>query len=382
MGLFDKEIKTNPNEFVASVDLSADDVNIPKLEETTTNKWVNYGADNRYAEYLVDLTRRSALHRTILENKAKMTTGADILVNGTPLKDWINGLTGPTSIRIQNLFFNSQFPLRDWLKRCAYDYQIFGAFTTETIWNTDFEYVKVLKHIDTSKVRSGVMNNNGEVDRYFYARDWQLWNPKNVTAIAAFNTDDNKNMNQLIYKKDYTPNLFYYAEPSYVGGLQYINLDAELGTFNLSHVKNGFNPGLIFKVPFTFQSAEEKAAFMREFFNHYRGARNNKNPLILAKNGEMTWEIEKVDVPGYDAQLTALGDFIVNQLIFAHRVTNGALVGLLQPGKIGNSNAEELEFSKKTFDAFVIEPARLMLEEVLEQILRTHGLNVEIKIIN
>ncbi|MDV7398734.1 hypothetical protein RZS08_45430, partial [Arthrospira platensis SPKY1] len=104
---------------------------------------------------------------------------------------------------------------------------------------------------------------------------------------------------------------FYYAEPSYVGGLQYINLDAELGTFNLSHVKNGFNPGLIFKVPFTFQSAEEKAAFMREFFNHYRGARNNKNPLILAKNGEMTWEIEKVDVPGYDAQLTALGDFIV-----------------------------------------------------------------------
>jgi hypothetical protein len=382
MGFFDKDIKMNPNNMVGSVNLSADDVSIPKLEETTSNKWVNYGSDNRYAEYLVELTRKSALHRTILENKAKMTTGADILVNGTPLKEWINTLQGTQSIRIQNLFFNNQFPLRDWIKKVTYDYHLFGAFSTETIWNTDFEYVKILKHIDNSKVRSGVMNKNGEIEKYFYARDWSRWNPTIVTPIATFNTDDNKNMNQLIYKKDYSPDLTYYAEPSYVGGIQYINLDAELGTFNLAHVKNGFNPGLIFKVPFTFQSAEEKSAFMREFFNHYKGARNNKNPLILAKNGDMEWSIEKVEVPGYDSQLTALGDFIISQLIFAHRITNGALVGLLQPGKIGNTNAEELEFSKKTFDTFVVEPARLMVEEVLEQVLRTHNLNVEVKIID
>lgn len=382
MGFFDKDIKTNPNEFVASIDLSADDVNIPKLEESTNNKWVNYGSDNKYPEYLVELTRRSALHRTLIENKAKMTTGSDILVGGTPLKEWVSTLSGPQSVRIQNLFFNSKFPLRDWLKRTAYDYHIFGAFSTEAIWNNDFEYVKILKHIDNTKVRSGVINKNGEIEKYFYARNWAKWNPTNITPIAAFNTDDNKNLNQIIYKKDYTPDLIYYAEPSYVGGLQYINLDAELGTFNLSHVKNGFNPGLIFKVPFTFQSAEEKAAFMREFFNHYRGARNNKNPLILAKNGDMEWSIDKVEVPGYDAQLNALGDFIISQLIFAHKVTNGALVGLLQPGKIGNSGAEELEFSKQQFDRFVIEPARLMLEEVLEEVLRTHGINTDIKIID
>ena len=57
---------------VGSVNLSADDVSIPKLLETTSNKWVNYGVDNRYAEYLVELTRKSALHRTILENKLRL----------------------------------------------------------------------------------------------------------------------------------------------------------------------------------------------------------------------------------------------------------------------------------------------------------------------
>ncbi len=121
---------------------------------------------------------------------------------------------------------------------------------------------------------------------------------------------------------------------------------------------------------------------MLEFMNHYRGARNNKNPLILAKNGDQTWDIEKVEVPNFDAQLIALGDFILQELIFAHRITNGALVGLQTSGKLGGVNAEELAFSSEQFNRFVIDPARLMLEETLADVLRTHGLNTTVKIID
>jgi hypothetical protein len=299
-----------------------------------------------------------------------------------PLVDWINTLTGATAIRVQNLFFNRKYPLRDWIKKTSYDYHLFGAYTTEAIWSNGFEYVKVMKHIDTSKIRSGVMNKDGIIDKYYFSRDWSSYNTKDMTPISAFDVENDRDMNQLIYKKDYYPNLNYYTEPSYIGGLTYINLDSELGEFNLAHIQNGMNPGLMFKVPYQFKSSEEKQAFMTEFFNHFKGARNNKNPLILAKNGEAQWEVEKIDVPNFDAQLIALGDFILQQLLFAHKITNGALVGLLVPGKLGNSNAEELAFSQKQFDRFVIEPARLMMEETIEDILRTHGLNTKVKIID
>lgn len=385
MGIFnnnknDSTSNTDPKNLIGALDLSR--VEIPAMKESLNYKFVNYGADNQYPQYLVELSKTSALHRTLLDNKAKLTAGSDILVNDTPITDWVNTLSGSQAIRVQNLIFNSKFPLRDWIKKTAYDYQLFGAYTSEVIWNKDFEYIKVMKHIDTSKIRSGVMNKDGEIDKYYYSRNWNSYNTKDMTPISVFDTNNNKDYNQIIYKRDYYPNLNYYTEPSYIGGLTYINLDSELGLFNLSHIQNGLNPGLIFKIPYTFKSAEEKQAFMIEFFNHFKGARNNKNPLILAKNGEAEWSIEKVDVPNFDAQLIALGDFILQQLIFAHKITNGALVGLLVPGKLGGTNAEELTFSKDQFNKFVIEPSRLMLEETIEDVLRTHGLNTKVKIID
>jgi len=381
MALFDKKEKPiNPNDFFASLEMNR--VELPKLRETSNFKFINYGEDNLYPQYLVNLTRTSALHRTLIENKAKLVAGSDITVDGTPLKDWVNTLSGPTAIRINNLIYNSKYPLRDWLKKTAKDFEIFGAYSSELIWSKEFEYVKILKHIDTSKIRSGAMNKNGEIDKYYFSRDWARWNTKDMTPISVFDIENNQDYNQIIYKREYNPDLDYYTEPSYIGGLTYINLDSELGLFNLAHIQNGMNPGLVFKVPFQFKSNEEKNAFMMEFMNHFKGARNNKNPLILAKNGDQTWEIEKVETPNFDAQLIALGDFILQELIFAHRITNGALVGLLVPGKLGGVNSEELEYSMKQFNKFVIEPSRLMLEETIEDVLRTHNLDVEIKIID
>lgn len=382
MGLFDKKVdvdKINPNDYIASVNMSR--VELPSLNETINGKFVNYGDNNLYPQYLVNLTRTSALHRTLIENKSKLIAGKDILVNDMPIGDWIASLSGVRGIRIQNLFYNSKYPLRDWIKRTAKDYEIFGAYSSEVIWNKDFEFIKVLKHIDTSKIRSGVLNKNGEVDHFYWSRNWSRWNSKDMTPISVFDTSNDRDYNQIIYKREYNPDLDYYTEPSYIGGLTYINLDSELGLFNLSHIENGLNPGLIFKLPFQFKSAEEKAAFMMEFMAHFKGARNNKNPLILAKNGDQSWEIDKVDVPDFDAQLIALGDFILQQLIFAHRVTNGAIVGLQVPGKLGGTSAEEIQYSTDQFMKFVIEPSRLMLEETLEDVVRTHGIDAKFKII-
>jgi len=383
MGLFDKKpdnVNINPNDFIAG--LSMNRVEIPKLTESANYKFINYGANNAYPQYLVELSKTSALHRTLIENKAKMVAGGDITINDLQIDAYIDTLNGTQQMRVQNLFYNSKYPLRDWLKRTAYDYQLFGAYTTEVIWSNDFEFIKIMKHIDTSKIRSGAYNKNGEVDTFYFSRNWTTWQTKNITPIAIFDTEDDQNLNQLIYKKNYYPDLEYYSLPDYIGGLSYINLDSELGLFNLSHIQNGLNPGLIFKLPFQFKSTEEKAAFMLEFMNHYQGARNNKNPLILAKNGDQSWDIEKVEVPNFDAQLIALADHILQELIFAHRITNGALVGLQTSGKLGTTNAEELEFSASQFDKFVIEPARLMLEETVEDVMRTHGLDVKVKIIN
>ncbi len=356
--------------------------NLPLMQETLNGKYVNYGVNNLYPQYLVGLSKTSALHRTLVVNKSKLVCG-DLYINDLPLDEWIASLSGPQQIRIQNLFYNSKYPFRDWMKKTAYDYQLFGAYSTEVIWNTDFEYIKLFKHIDTSKIRSGCMNKDGEIDKYYYSRTWGGYqHNQKITPISVFDIENEVDYNQIIYKKEYNPDLNYYTEPTYIGGLTYINLDSELGVFNLAHVQNGFSPGLIFKVPYSPQTDEEKFAVIQTLTQNYKGARNKNNPFVVFKNGELTWEIEKVDLPELDQYLISLSDIILQQLLFAHQITNGALVGLSVPGKIGNSSAEEIAFSEQYFDQLVIEPSRLVMEETIEDILRTHQLNVTAKIKN
>lgn len=75
MALFDKKEKPiNPNDFFASLEMNR--VELPRLRETSNFKFINYGEDNLYPQYLVNLTRTSALHRTLIENKAKLVAGS------------------------------------------------------------------------------------------------------------------------------------------------------------------------------------------------------------------------------------------------------------------------------------------------------------------
>jgi len=171
MGLFDKKAESmDASNMIGSVDLSR--IEIPKMSESTNGKWVNWGDDNKYPIYLTDLYKTSALHRTLINNKSKLIAGKEILINDVPLDDWLATLSGVQSIRLQNLFYHSKYPIKDWLRKSALDYTIFGAFSTEAIWSNDFEYVKVLKHLDTSKIRSANKNKEGEIECYYFNKNW------------------------------------------------------------------------------------------------------------------------------------------------------------------------------------------------------------------
>lgn len=384
MGLFSKVIEEQKIPFDSGVgSIKLDRVDLPSMKESVSGNYVNYGDNNNYPSFLNALASTSALHRACIDNISRMIAGSDIEVNGLPIKEWVNTLTGATSIRIQNLIYHSKYPMRSWVKRTARDYKLFGAYSSELIWDSKFEYVKCLKHIDNSKIRSGVMDKNRDINKYYYSDNWSsnLWSyNSNIVPISTFDIENDSDTNQIIYKRDYISGLDYYTEPGYVGGITYINMDSELGLFSLSHIQNGLNPGIIFKVPYPAKTQEEKQRVIAELMAHFKGARNNNNPLILFKNGEATWEIEKVELNNFDAQMITICDSILQQLVFSHQITNGALVGLLTAGRLGGTNPDELLIAKDTFNKNVIEPARLMLTETIETVFRTYGLETSVKI--
>ncbi len=384
MGLFNKQKIEHPtiniNTLIAAVEMTR--AELPSMSESYSGQYVNYGADNKYPQYLSDLSSTCALHKGILTNKNNMVAGKELWINDMLLDDWIKTLSGTTSVRVQNLFYNPKYPYRDWIRRTSADYNLFGAYSSELIWDTNFEYVKCLKHLDTSFIRSGVMNKDREITKYYFNDNWSMgsYSNKNITPISVFDPENDQDTNQIIYKKYQESGLKYYARPPYVAGITYINLDSELGLFNLSHIQNGLNPGLIFKVPFTPPDNDAKAAFVAEMMRTLKGARNKNNPLFLFNIGDKAWDIEKIELPDFSDQLVAIIEVCYQQIIFAHNIPNPSIVGLPTSGKLGGTSADEIAFAATSFNEKYIDPARRLIEETIEDVLKTHNIITKVKI--
>ena len=71
------------------------------------------------------------------------------------------------------------------------------------------------------------------------------WNDKREepSEICTFNPERNiEHPTQILYVKPFSPGSFYYPKPDYVGSINYIELDKEIGVYHINNMKNGMSP--------------------------------------------------------------------------------------------------------------------------------------------
>ena len=96
------------------VNLSKEDINAYNIGEYSyNNKWVNYGKDNDFPNYLRNLYLTSPTHQTIVDNVAQLATGEGIHV------------VDPAKNPISNKWINENFP-KETIKSLISDLKIYG----------------------------------------------------------------------------------------------------------------------------------------------------------------------------------------------------------------------------------------------------------------
>ena len=102
------------------------------VEKLNRSGYITYGEDNLYGEYLISLMNYSAKHNAILKTKAMMIGGNGI------------DLTGLDPIAMQFVAnpYN-ELDLNEIMFRCAYDLELFGAFSIEVIYSKDKKLVRL-----------------------------------------------------------------------------------------------------------------------------------------------------------------------------------------------------------------------------------------------
>lgn len=370
MGFWDFNKQPTPQPSPAVKQLGADVlemlayqvVDIPKMVESTAKDWVLFGQNNRFALDMLDLKNASAIHSSILDSKTNLIVGNGIMFGKTREESnaWLidNFKSVPFWNKMDKVLYN-----------VTRDQETFGYSCFEIIYSMDRTRIIDISWIDASRIACGKKENGEEIDEYYYSENWKdtIKNPPREICAWDPNGDERR---QLMFIKREENNMDYFSLPTYYAAYKWIKADALMSDYNLSAIKNGFSPSIVFKF-YKKPTPQERRLNAEMIKGQHGGTQNAGKALIFYADGkELAPDVDTLDATNIDQRLIQVADQIVGQIISAHKA-HPALLGIQVPGKLGYSS--EMVQSWNVFNAQVIIPERKLIMDAFKQVFMYNG---------
>ena len=341
------------------------ETDLPVIKEVRNKDWVEYGYDNLYPQYLQQLFNTSPTHQAIVKTKSLMIVGNGYTIESEHLDEKAKMQVAQLINQVNNQMYETTL-----------DQQIYGAFAYEIIWSLDFKRIIKVNRVDPATLRSGKYKENF-VDCWYYSRDWSNRH-EDIKEIYAFEESDGENFRQLLYVPCQTVSNEYYGEPSYLAGIDWINLEASTGLYYKSLIENGFNPSILVKFYRKPKNKEERDAIVNGLKKSYSGVKNSGKAIVVFSDGkELAPDIDPIASQNVDKQFTVIADQITTKILTAGRVTTPELFGIAVPGQLGTG---DFGIKVAAFESFVVRPEQRVIENTVNRILLANGFDVKYKI--
>jgi capsid portal protein len=281
-------------------------------------KYIPFGSDNLFPQYLAELKRKSSTHRSVLAQKVVFTSGAKFVCKDDTTRNFIKDVNA-----------NGE-SLRDVFKKLADDYYTFGnAYIEGVLYNGGVN----LYHIDATTVRLSKDKKN-----VFVHPEWKSFTRQKdkLQKIALYPRVTSSRF--VMQFKDYEPTFSYYGLPDYIAALEHIAVDYEIGKWNHTKFKNGFQPSAIVEISGD-MGEEEARNLVREAQKKFVGDGNNGKIMFIVKNGDTANANVQILNDDQDGSWMELQQITDQNIITAHR-WQPSLSGIVSSGKMNNTGSE------------------------------------------
>mgnify|MGYP003673987013 FL=1 len=347
---------------------------LPLFVEQPGKKWVDYGFNNLYPDYLRDLYLGSSLQSAIVNGVSEMIVG-----DGLAASDWNkNEETREQWIKLQALLKGSE---RDLLRRVGFDLKLYGQCYVFVIWNRARTEIAEMRHVPAQTVRSGLSDGNGVVSTYYVSPRWDMVRKAEYQPVAypAFNTDDRTEAAQIFQIKGYHPGVFYYGLPDYVGATNYIQLDREISAFHLNNIQNGLFPSMLLSMNSGIPTDEERRIVEQKINEKFSGATNAGRVLIsFNESSDDQPTLTAIDTNGADGMYQFLSTECTTKILAGSRITSPLLFGIRGDGSGFGNNADELKDSYSLFTNTVVAGFQTLLLEHLDELFSVNGIDLDL----
>ena len=335
----------------------------PDVVEEKSKDWVLNGKKNSFYQYIIDRYNGSPTNAAIINSYIDLILGKGLIATNAKsnIQDWVK--------------FRTLLSSRD-LRRIIADFQLFGEASIQVVKNKG-KGLSGIYHIPKQYIAPQIENEDGEIEGYWYTKNWAKVNQNPPEYFPAFGTSNEAI--EIMVIKPYKAGKNYYSDPDYLAGLPYAMAEEEIANYYVSHIENGLSFGYIINIPNgNSLSEDEKTIFERQIKNKLTGS-SNAGKFVLSFNGvdaEIT--VTSIEVNDAHKQWEYLTNESRKQLLISHRVTSPMLFGIKDNTGLGN-NADELDVAEAQLMKRVISPKQNYITMALEEILSHYGIVLDLE---
>jgi hypothetical protein len=325
--------------------------------------YIEFGHKNEYPNYLVDLFNKSAKHNAIIKGKVNYITGNGFKIVGEadPIGEQFIASA------------NQSESLTEILRKVSTDIEIFGGAYMQIVWSQVGGNLSEIYHLDYTKIRA-----NEDNTQYWYSDNWKDQKYKKE-VYNAFNSQV-RTGTQILYLKEYRPNLNAYALPGYFGALNYIESDIEISKHVLGNAQTGFSASKLITLPNGEPTDDEKRTIERKFTDRFTGSDGKKFILSFTNDASRKPIVDDLGASDITKEDFQNVDKLIQQNLYAgHQITAPDLFGIATPGQLGTR--QQMRDSYEIFKNTYVNDKQIYLEQVFTLLAKLHGASGTMQIV-
>ena len=343
--------------------VSLSSYNRPQIKEDKKRDWVEYGDDNDFYTYLIDLFIESTTNNAIINGVSQMIygKGLDALDSSTKTDEYA---------ALRSIFHDSC------LRKISFDLKLLGEASFQVLYND--KQVARAEHFPRQTLRAEKCNDEGQIEAYYYFHDWSKIKPNDKPKrIAAFGFGNGTEPEIKIIKR-YLSGYDYYCPPDYMGGIAYAELESEVSDFLINDVQNGFSGTKVVNFNNGIPDREQQLQVKSDVMRKLTGARGEKVIIAFNNNAESKTTIDDVPLTDAPQHYEYLSTESVNKLMVAHRITSPLLLGIRDGSNGLGNNADEIKTASLLFHNTTIKPYQDLITEAIDDILAVNGISLKL----
>ena len=337
--------------------------NIPSPKETLLQgkDRVQWGEDNLYPEFLLELSKTVPSLRSVIGGTVDFIVGDDLTIQ-------------PLSGNAAGTLNTHGDTIRDQVRAIARDFEIYGGFALQVIRSTDGA-VREIYYIDMRYLRS-----NKENDVFYYCEKWPQRSHKIVTYPAFYpysperwatlsDQEKERAYSSIVYVK--AENSQVYPFPVYGAAIKACEIERCIDDYHLNAINNGFTGSLFVNfnngVPSDAIKEEIEQDFQEKFSGHQNAGRIgfSWNPN---KDAAVTFTEMKTE--DFGEKYKALATHTRQQIFTAFRA-NPNLFGI--PTESLGFSQEEYESAFRLYNRTMVRPVQRIICDAYDRIYGATG---------